>query len=301
MDSPSSPPPRPGSEPPRVIPDLVDALELRALAREPDVRVVDVRWKLGDPSAGRTAYGRGHIPGAVFADIDADLAAPPGPLGRHPVPSPEAFAAAMQRLGIGDDTRVIAYDDSAGATAGRLWFLLRYFGHETCALLDGGLTAYVQTGAVLETSAPPELPGVRFTATPRPELVVDKAWVASHLAHPDVLLLDARSEERYLGLMDPVDARAGHIPSAVLAHFAANVSGGRFLPTDRLADRFASLGVGKKAQTVVYCGSGVTACHDLLALALSGRREAKLYAGSWSEWSGDRALPMETGGAEPGE
>jgi len=283
----------------RVIAHLVRVDELIALMREPDVRVVDVRWKLGDRTAGKAAYERGHIPGAVFGDLDVDLAATPesGARGRHPLPSPESFAEAMGRLGIGDGTRVIAYDDQSGAIASRLWFLLRYFGHETGAILDGGIDAYTQAGHALETSLPeaPSASGAAFRPSPRPELVAERDVVASRLGTQGTLLLDARAPERYRGDVEPIDKRAGHIPSAVNAPFAGNLDAGRFLASEALRERYRALGAFDKP-TTVYCGSGVTACHDLLALALAGNEEAMLYPGSWSEWSHDADAPIATGG-----
>jgi len=277
---------------PRVLPHLVRAHDLPALLGQPDVRFVDVRWRLGDPSAGPTAYARGHIPGAVFVDMDRDLAAPPGARGRHPFPTPEAFAEVMARLGIGDATRVVAYDDQGGATAGRLWFLLRYFGHETGAVLDGGLATFVRTGHVLETATPGPFTSSPFHPSPRPELLADRESVAACVGRPGALLLDARSGERYRGEVEPIDPRAGHIPSAVNAPFTENMEGGRFLPDEALARRYRALGAWER-ETTVYCGSGVTACHDLLALAVAGHTTARLYPGSWSEWSHDPAAPVD--------
>jgi thiosulfate/3-mercaptopyruvate sulfurtransferase len=277
----------------RVIPHVVQVDELVVLMASADVRVVDVRWRLGDPGAGPAAYARGHVPGAVFADIDRDLAAPPGARGRHPLPSAAAFAALMQRLGVGDETRVVAYDDQGGATAARLWFLLRYFGHETGAVLDGGMGAFVQAGHALETVArtPPKV--ASFTATPRPELVVERDAITAGLDRPDRLLLDARAGERYRGEIEPIDPRAGHIPGAVNAPYAGNLAAGKLLPEESLRDRYRALGADTK-ETVVYCGSGVTACHDLLALAVAGLT-GKLYPGSWSEWSRDANAAVATG------
>jgi thiosulfate/3-mercaptopyruvate sulfurtransferase len=273
---------------------------------EADVRIVDVRWRLGDPDAGPAAYARAHIPGAVFAHVDRDLAGPVGEgderglRGRHPLPTPEAFADVMGRLGIDDDTRVVAYDDQGGATAARLWFLLRYFGHETCAVLDGGLQAFANAGHTLDTSVrgsskrpPAFLTPQEFHARPRPELVVSRDAVASTLGSVHGLLLDARAPERYRGEVETVDRRAGHIPGAVSAPYAANLKEGYLLPPEALRERYTELGVGVK-DTTVYCGSGVTACHDLLALAVAGLPEAKLYAGSWSEWSMQPDAPVET-------
>jgi thiosulfate/3-mercaptopyruvate sulfurtransferase len=283
----------------RAIPHVVAVDAFVALVREPDVRVVDVRWRLGDAGAGRRAFDAGHIPGAVFADLDADLASAPGDRGRHPLPSPAAFVAAMARLGVVEGTRVVAYDDQGGAIAARLWFLLRYFGHETCAVLDGGIGAYTADGhrlATLDTaSAALRGPAVHpLVARPRPELVVTREAVAAAITASETLVLDARAGERFRGESEPVDPRAGHIPSAVNAPFGENLSEGRFRSADELRAHYGGLGAFER-ETVVYCGSGVTACHDLLALAVAGNDSAKLYAGSWSEWARDPSAPIATG------
>jgi thiosulfate/3-mercaptopyruvate sulfurtransferase len=263
-----------------------------------DLRVVDCRWRLGQPGAGEQAYRAGHIPGAVFADIDRDLSAPPGERGRHPLPSAADFTALMQRLGIGDGTRVVAYDDVGGAYAARLWFLLRYFGHETGAVLDGGLPAWLATGHALETavpSPPHESTPAEFHAVPHPEMLIAREKVLPEIAAGRLLLLDARAPERYRGDLEPIDPKPGHIPGAVNAPYAGNVVNGRFLPAAALADHYKKLGVGPDRTTAVYCGSGVTAAHDLLALAVAGLPDALLYAGSWSEWARDPNAAIETG------
>ncbi len=259
-----------------------------------DLRVVDCRWKLGQPGAGERAYRAGHIPGAVFADIDRDLSAPPGERGRHPLPSATDFTALMQRLGIGDRTRVVAYDDQKGEYAARVWFLLRYFGHDTGAVLDGGLAAWTAAGRALEVAIPAPAPAT-FHAAPHPELLISREQILPAIAAGGLLLLDARAPERYRGETEPIDPRPGHIPGAVNAPFAGNVVNGRFLPAEALAERYRKLGVGQKQATAVYCGSGVTAAHDLLAMAQAGFPDALLYPGSWSEWARDPDAPVETG------
>lgn len=269
----------------RALPHLVGVEWLAQQLGEPDLQIVDTRWKLGDPGAGERAYRQGHLPGALFADVDRDLASPPGTgeRGRHPLPTAEAFSRTMERLGISDATRVIAYDDQGGAFAARLWFLLRYFGHETGAVLDGGLPAWLAAGRPLEAAIPAPPRGA-FTASARPELIVSRERVSQLALSGDALVLDARAPERYRGDLEPIDARAGHIPGAVNAPFAGNLRDGRFLPAEGLAARFVALGADRKP-TVVYCGSGVTACHDLLALAAAGLPIPRLYPGSWSEWA----------------
>jgi thiosulfate/3-mercaptopyruvate sulfurtransferase len=261
-------------------------------ARGGSVVVADVRWYL-DGRDGRAAYEAGHIPGAVFVDLDADLSAPGDPTqGRHPLPSPEQFAAAMGRLGIGTDHVVVAYDDSGGGTAGRLVWMLRVTGH-AAALLDGGLRAW--TGA-LETG-----PG----ATRSPATFDARPWSADALATADETaaaasagaVLDARSSERFRGDSEAIDSRPGHIPGARSAPWAANLDAatGRFLPAAALRHRFEALGVRAGEPLVAYCGSGVSACANLVALERAGFAGARLYVASWSGWSSDPDRPAATG------
>jgi thiosulfate/3-mercaptopyruvate sulfurtransferase len=251
------------------------------------VVLADVRYYL-DGRSGREAYERGHLPGAIFVDMDHDLAAHAGPAdGRHPLPEAAAFAARMAELGIGDKDTVIAYDDAGGVMAARLVWMLRATGHDA-ALLDGGLTAY--TGD-LETAVP-DRPEATFTARP---------WPAERLADIDdaasgsFVVIDARQPERFRGESEPIDARAGHIPGARSVPCRENVDAdGRWLPADRLRERFVAAGVTAGAEVVSYCGSGVTACHNLLALERAGFAPGRLYPGSWSQYSAtDR--PAATG------
>jgi thiosulfate/3-mercaptopyruvate sulfurtransferase len=264
---------------------------------EPDLRVADVRWYLDPARRGRDAYAAGHIPGAVFLDVEADLSAPGGgrgsPRGRHPWPSEEQVSRVMGAAGIGPGVRVVAYDDQSGAIAARLWYLLRSHGHEDAAVLDGGIVKWIAEGRGLETSTPPPRPA-RFLARLRPGAVVAKQDVA--VAPRELLMLDARAADRYRGDAEPIDPRAGHIPGAKSAPFSGNLTTGPipvFLPPAALRRRYAALGA-EASPPIVYCGSGVTACHDLLALAAAGL-SGSLYAGSWSEWSADPRLPVATG------
>lgn len=272
------------------VPPVVDAAWVRG---HPDVVLADVRWTpsaaSGPRSDGRAVHAAGHLPGAVFVDLDRDLAGEPSAAaGRHPLPSPERFAEAMSRLGIDDDDVVVAYDADVGAIAARLVWMLRATGR-AAALLDGGLAAWdgpIETG---EVARPP----ARFTARPWPgDRLADADEVARVAAAPESLVIDARARERYLGEVEPIDARAGHVPGAVSLPFAGNVDGGRFRPVDELRTRFAEAAAAD--DVVVYCGSGVTACHDVLALERAGI-QARLYPGSWSAWSSDPARPVATG------
>ena len=260
----------------------------------PQVVAADVRWRLGGPP-GRDAYDAGHLPGAVFVDLDRDLAAPPGPGGRHPLPAPEDFAAAMAGLGVGDDDAVVAYDDAGGSTAARLGWMLDAPGH-AAAVLDGGLAAW---GGPLSTD-PVRRPPAVFTARPWPaERLAEADLVADLGRRADAVVLDARAAERYRGDVEPVDARAGHVPGARNAPWPDNLdpATGRFLPPDRLAERYRALGAGEATEVVAYCGSGVTSCHTVLALRLAGLPPARLFAGSWSAWSADPARPVAVGAA----
>lgn len=282
---------------------LVSTAWLAAHLRDAAVRVADVRWYLPHTGKdGRDEYAAGHVPGAVFVDINTALAAPlgSGP-GRHPLPTVDVVSAAMAEVGIGDGTHVVAYDDAGGSIAARLWWLLRYFGHQRVSVLDGGITRWLAEGRPLEGVAPQVTP-VHFTARPQPGRVLDKETVSRLRGRPGTLLLDARAPDRYQGLSEPVDARAGHIPGALSAPFASNLRdepAPRLLSAEELRARYAELGVPGAHTIVVYCGSGITACHDLLALHLAGYPDGLLYEGSWSDWSADPTLPAATG-PEPG-
>lgn len=256
-----------------------------------------MRWYLDPARRGRDAYAAGHIPGAIFLDVETGLSAPGGgrgsPRGRHPWPSEEQVARVMSAAGIGPGVRVVAYDDQAGAIAARLWYLLRAHGHEDAAVLDGGIVKWTAEGRVVDTRVP-QPPAATFNGRLRPGTVIGKDEVAA-LAEGS-LVLDARAPDRYRGEAEPIDPRAGHIPGAKSAPFSGNLTRGPIpvlLPPAALRDRYAALGADRNPP-VVYCGSGVTACHDLLALAAAGL-SGTLYAGSWSEWSADPTLPAATG------
>ncbi len=264
---------------------------------DPDVRVVDVRWYLFDRTkSGRDEYLRGHLPGAVFMDLDRELASPRGQgPGRHPLPTPQRFAQAAGQAGIGLKTHVVAYDDRGAASAARLWWLLRYLGHDSVSLLDGGVTRWAAEGRPLETAVPIVAPG-NFVPHPHPEMVVDAAAVEALVQDPHALVLDVRAAERYEGKVEPIDPRAGHIPGAVNAPYTGNVRDDqRFSSPEQLRARFAQLGAEEARQIVSYCGSGVNACQSIFALQLAGFDRTLLYEGSWSDWCSDPQRPMATG------
>ncbi len=271
---------------------LIDVSSLVRALRENGVVLLDARWRLGGPP-GVEAYRRGHLAGAVFVDLDHDLAAPPGPGGRHPLPEAEAFQDTMRRAGVSASSLVVVYDDRDSTAAARAWWTLRYFGHERVRVLDGGYHAWVEAGRPVTTEQTKVSAPGDFTATPGRLPVLD-ADGAQAMAKTGVLL-DARAAERYRGETEPVDPVAGHIPGAVSAPTGDNVdSEGRFLSPERLRERFAALGATDGAPIGAYCGSGVTAAHEVLALAVAGV-PAALYAGSWSNWITDPERPVETG------
>ncbi len=274
------------------MPPLLVSLE--ALDRLPDnARVVDVRWKLGDPTAGRAMFEQSHLPGAVYVDLDTDLTAAPGKGGRHPLPDADHFAAAMSAAGIENSTWVIAYDDG-GSGAPRLWWLLRHFGHTNVSLLDGGYPAWVASGRALETGrGMPPAPRA-FRATPRNDDFVDLDILRKALEEGSVHLLDARAPERWRGDIEPVDRIPGRIPGSINAPSGANLRDGKFRSPAELQAYYQSLGIVDGAPIVVSCGSGVSACLDLVGLELAGIRGAQLFPGSYSGWIA-HDLPVERG------
>jgi thiosulfate/3-mercaptopyruvate sulfurtransferase len=269
---------------------------------DPDVRVCDVRWYL--PISGRSGgrvYAAGHLPGAVFLDLDHELASPDdGSAGRHPLPAKETFVAAMRRAGVGPSTHVVAYDDAGGSVAARLWWLLRAHGHARVSLLDGGIGKWKAETRTLTTEVPVVPPGM-FESCWDPASVRALDQVRAGLRH-GATVLDARARERYRGDTEPVDPRPGHIPGATSAPFAESLDQGAFRDPAEVRARFASL-LGDKGEVIASCGSGVTACHTLFVLDWTGVRpfpSAKLYVGSYSEWSRHRDLPVAVGDA-PGQ
>ena len=264
---------------------------------DPGIRIADVRWSLLDRERGRRAYREGHIPGAVFLDVETDLSAPKGSgPGRHPLPGADAFAHTMTRAGVGPDTHVVAYDFGDGSTAARLWWLLRRFGHERVSLLDGGIARWTAEGRPLESNVPSFVPGGFVPRAPL-ETLVDADAVERLRHDSDTLILDARAAERYAGVTEPVDPVAGHVPGAKNRPYAANVSSAedpRFRAADELRAEFSRLGADAADRVVCYCGSGVNACQELFALRLAGFPNAVLYPGSWSDWCSDPARAVAT-------
>jgi len=263
--------------------------------------LVDCRYDLQNDSWGHAQYRAAHIPGAVYANLSHDLSGTPtGANGRHPLPSIEAMSEAFSSFGIDQNTQVVAYDQDAGMYASRLWWMLRYLGHHAVAVLDGGFARWIQEGRA--TSAGDETrPAATFTPRVQDRTMVTLDDVITLQREGTTRLVDARAPERFEGRSEPLDRVAGHIPGAANHFFKANLAAdGTMLPIDELRPKLtAALGGHAPADTVMYCGSGVTACHNLLALEHAGLTGARLYPGSWSEWSADPARPVETGPASP--
>lgn len=274
---------------------LVSAEWLQANLDDPTLRIIDCRFNLMQPQQGREQYQQGHLPGAIYLDLEADLSAPKGDRGgRHPLPKIEALAARLGAIGIRSNpaTLVVAYDNSFSAFASRLWWLLRYLGHEQVAVLDGGLAAWQAIGGELVTETPAIAP-VQFQPSPQSDWVVDAAGVKAAQASGHILL-DSREGERYRGEREPIDPVAGHIPGAQLAVWkeALDDRGYWRSPSDQ-QQRWQHLPTD--ANPIIYCGSGVTACVNLLSWELAGRAPAQLYAGSWSDWCSDPENAIATG------
>lgn len=275
---------------------LIEPHELAARIADADaaLAIVDCRHDLARPQWGAEAYAAGHIPGAVLAHLDRDLSSPVTPSsGRHPLPDPDRLAATLGGWGIDRSVQVVAYDQSSGAIAARLWWLLRFFGHDRAAVLNGGFAAWQAQGFPIarEPSSPPSR---LFTGEPRLASVASAAEIAQGLAREEIVLVDARAADRFAGSNETLDPVAGHVPGARNHPFTRNLdAGGRFLAPAELGRRWRETLAGASPSRVVsMCGSGVTACHNLLALELAGLPGARLYAGSWSEWIRDPARPV---------
>ena len=261
--------------------------------------VVDCRHDLADPPAGRRGYLEAHVPGACFVSMDDELSAPAdGRNGRHPMPSREAVRALLESVGLSDDGQLVVYDTTGGGMAGRLWWMARWIGHDAVALLDGGLAAWRRAGFPVSSDVPARRTGRLSLRTPLATLV-GAAEVAAAAADPARRVVDARPGERYRGEVEPLDPVAGHIPGSVNRPWGSNLrEDGRFKPAPVLRAEFDALLAGRPPGAVVNsCGSGVSACHNLLAMAHAGLPGAALYGGSWSEWIADPARPVATGPA----
>lgn len=261
-----------------------------------DVLPIDCRFDLAKPDSGEAAYRVEHIPGALYAHLDRDLSGPiTASTGRHPLPDPAQFADTLSRWGITRDTQVVAYDADSAAYAARLWWMLRWMGHEKVAVLDGGLKAWKEAGLPLTAELPTRTP-TSFAARARREMWLDADELQSRLAQ-GWKLLDARASERFIGKVEPIDPVAGHIPGAVNHPLATNLGpDSRFLPAAALRERYErSQNGAADSHTIAMCGSGVTACHLLLAMEIAGKHGARLYAGSWSEWIRDPSRPTAVG------
>lgn len=281
---------------------LISAAEVAAHLDDPDWVIVDCRFTLADTEKGRRDYLAAHIPGAQYAHLDEDLSSAiiPGKTGRHPLPAIDDFAATLSAWGIDARTQVVAYDDASAFIAGRLWWMLRWLGHDAVALLDGDWRLWQAEGRPMRSGAEPRTPRI-FVPQPRPHLLATTDEIAANLGAPGLKLFDVRTAERYRGDQGVTDPVAGHIPGALSAPYLANLDAdGRYLSASELRERYEALLDDTPAQEAIfYCGSGVSASHDLLALEIAGLGTARLYVGSWSEWIIDQARPVATG-EQPG-
>jgi thiosulfate/3-mercaptopyruvate sulfurtransferase len=282
---------------------LITAERLLADIKVPKLRILDCRFVLSEPEAGREAYLAGHIPGSVYADLDKDLAAPVSPgSGRHPLPVPAAFAQMLGRLGISDESRVVVYDDGSGGLAGRAWWMLRWMGHEQVSLLEGGFCRWRELSLPVDTGDV-SVVQEQFSGSVRNELVVETDEILAYLDGVEVpALVDARDENRFAGKAEPIDKVAGHVPGAVNLPFQLSLnSDGTWKPAAELRKLWVQVLGGTSAERInVMCGSGVTACHLIISARLAGLPEPRLYVGSWSEWIEDPNRPIAVGETEKG-
>ena len=276
---------------------LIDPVSLMSEMHDPSWVVLDARFDLTAPAKGETLYREGHIPGARYVSLDADLSGPKiGTTGRHPLPDPSTAAATFGRLGIGNDTQVVVYDADAGQFAARAWWMLRWLGHAKVAVLDGGLAAWTAAGLALSDDTE-QWDAATFTPAVDSTARLGVGEVLPHVERAGHVLVDARANDRFRGQNETLDPVAGHIPGAVNRFFLQNLTAGKTFksPDDLRAEWAPILGGPDASKAVVYCGSGVTACHNLLALEHAGLPGARLFAGSWSEWCADPARPVATG------
>ncbi len=277
---------------------LISSAEVAAHLDDPTWAIVDCRFSLTDPDKGRRDYLAAHIPGAIYAHLDDDLSGPiiPGVTGRHPLPSEETCTARFSAWGIDAETQVVVYDDLSGMFAGRLWWMLRWLGHDAVAVLDGDWRLWQAEGRAVRTGVETRPPRI-FIPHSRPHLLATVDELLHRRADPALRLFDVRTVERYRGENETIDPVAGHIPGAVSAPYTANLdANGRFLSPGELRETYEGLlGDTPSTEAIFYCGSGVSAVHDLIALEVAGLKAGRLYAGSWSEWIADPARPIATG------
>ncbi|MDH1572316.1 sulfurtransferase [Pseudomonas sp. GD03746] len=278
---------------------LITPQQLAERLGSPKLVILDCRFALEDVDYGQRSYAEGHIAGAHFADLERDLSGPvsKGKTGRHPLPDPQRLVERLREWGLDNDSEVVLYDDGPGAFAARAWWLLAWLGKRTgVAMLDGGLKAWHTAGQPLSLDAPARYEGT-FNGEPDTKLLIDAEHLVTELASPELTLIDARALPRFRGDLEPIDPVAGHIPGAQCAAFTDNLGeDGRFLAPEQLRQRFAEKLAGRSPEHLVaYCGSGVTACHNLFALALAGYPLGRLYAGSWSEWINEPTHQVATG------
>jgi thiosulfate/3-mercaptopyruvate sulfurtransferase len=277
---------------------LQSARELFALTETSECVVVDCRFSLDDTGAGRRQYLQAHIPGAVYAHLDDDLSSPVTPQsGRHPLPSAEKFAAFLGRCGWQSGMQMVVYDDAGGAIAARLWWLMKYFGHDVASMLDGGIGAWQSAGYTLESGNADVSPKPPVTLTANTQMVTTTQELAESLASDSIVLVDARARERFTGEVEPLDSVAGHIPGSVNYPYSLNLDqDGMFVTPDTIRDGMLPLANDSAVHGVVHmCGSGVTACHNIFAAEMAGLGGSRLFAGSWSEWIRDTSRAVATG------
>ena len=275
---------------------LISTAELVAIANDPNLVIVDTRHDLMNPSVGPDAYTAAHIPGAIYLSIDEDLSGTKnGKNGRHPLPEPEAFAVTLGAKGISNASKVVVYDQGSAMFVGRLWWMLRWLGHDNVFVLDGGIAQWQKESRAVETLVN-VLAATTFTASPRDHMRLTAAQTQASLADPARRILDARAAERYRGEVEPVDPVAGHIPGAFNRVFANNLRDGVFKPADELKREFEAILAGRSPDQLIHqCGSGVSALANMIAMEHAGLRGSVLYAGSWSEWCSDDSRPVAKG------
>jgi thiosulfate/3-mercaptopyruvate sulfurtransferase len=273
--------------------NLIQADELQSRLSENTLMIIDTRFNLQDVQAGQQTYAEGHIPGAFYLDIDKDLSGPKAEHGgRHPLPDVDILAKKLESIGVSNKSKIVIYDDSANMYAGRLWWLLRYMGLEDVNVLDGGFSGWLEKGFPT-TQDIPEAKPAKFKPRLQYQMLVDKDYVKRRMGNPNVILVDARAADRYRGENETLDPKAGHIPGAINKPFTENLEDKKFKSPEALSKHFSD--IPKNKEVILYCGSGVSANHNLIALEEIGFKGVKLYAGSWSDWVSYAENPVETG------